>query len=842
MLRKTSIGYYKKNPLSLALLVLGIALGVALVVSIDIANSSVEKSFQISSDIITGKTTHQIVGTYGDVNQSIYVRLRNKLGLKQVAPVITGRTIVRELGNRKMQILGIDPLAESGFRTYSVVQQGNRFDGAISELMSIPNQVLLHSSVKQKYGLQKGDSLTLVFGKEIVNLQINDFLELNEDVSNSAESLLYTDIATAQEILRRGNQISHIDLIIPDNDTKLIEQIKELLPADVKLIPAAKRRNAIRQMSKSFEFNLQAFSLLALLVGMFLIYNTITFSVLRRRKLFGILRAIGVTRQELLWLIIKETLVIAIFGTILGLFLGVLLGNLTVQMVSQTVSSLYFSLIGNQYTIEFVNIVKAVFLGLLVSLSSAIFPAIEASRVQPASAMARSQMESKVKTWVPYLAITGLFLALGGCVVLNLPFRHVTWGFVGAAMIVFAFAFVVPFLTYLFSRWMNSPLSFVFGVTGKIAARAIPRSISRTGVSIAALMVAVCVYIGVGIMISSFKESLAQWVQDQLKGEIHLASSDQRYPGIEPDVLSRLQTVSEIDTINQVMFSVIASGKYNQTVIFATDQKVNKFRWIWLTIEPQKLDEQFHEGIVFVSESFAWKHSIRKTDNATITLETPIGSQQFRIGGVFSDFFVRGGRIVISDQIYRKYWNKYQATHIEIILKPDSDAELIADQLNTLLADRNVELTLQTTIYKRIMKVFDNTFTITVALQLLSALVAFIGIFNTIMALTFDRLREIGVLRANGMDAGQLWRMILIESGLMGMYACLLAIPLGTILSWILIAVINKRSFGWTLNFTFEFQYFFQAILLSLSAAILAGIYPAFKTSRINIIDAIRTE
>jgi putative ABC transport system permease protein len=154
------------------------------------------------------------------------------------------------------------------------------------------------------------------------------------------------------------------------------------------------------------------------------------------------------------------------------------------------------------------------------------------------------------------------------------------------------------------------------------------------------------------------------------------------------------------------------------------------------------------------------------------------------------------------------------------------------------------DLTIQSnqSVRNNALDIFDRTFAITAALQLLSVLVAFIGVLSALMSLQLEKTRELGVLRATGMTLRQLWQLTLLETGLMGATAGLVAMPVGWVLAWILINIINRRSFGWTLQMNLEPSFFLQAFLVAVIAALLAGIYPALRLGNMVIATAIREE
>jgi len=842
---KISYRYFIKHPFQTTMMVLGIALGVALVVSIDIANSSVEASFQKSTQSITGKATHQIIGTYQPLNQDIYTTLKTKLGFEKSAPVITGKTEVKELDNKPMRILGVDPFSEFQFRNFGRQDQPleKGTSDTFTDLILKPASVMISANLAQRNHINQNDQLTLIFGKKEITVTIVGFITITEasEENDIADGILYMDISTAQELLNLEKQLSYIDLIL-DSDSAIYYKIKNLLPNGVKLLPTAKKSAAIREMSKSFEFNLAAFSLLALLVGLFLIYNTVTFSIISRRHQFGILRALGVTRQEIFYMVIGESLFFGIIGTFIGLLLGIFLGIYTVRMVSQTVSGLYYFLPVSLFSISLFTLVKGILLGVLVSVLSSLIPAFEANQSQTNDALHHSVLETKMNRWLPYFSYFGLLLNFIGIAILYYSSKNVPLGFLGTAFIVFGFAFFIPLLTRIAMTVFIPLFTPIMGITAKIALRSISRSLSRTGVSIAALMIAISVYIGVGIMINSFKGSLNQWVDRHLSGDVHIASSENNRNFLSKDFIKAVKAMPMVDRINEYQFMQIQTGPYINATLFITDNSQANYQWVWKKTTSDKLIKEFSTGIVFISESFAWKHDIVENKNNIISLETPKGVQKFMVGGVFSDFFLRGGRIVMHRDVFTKYWNETRSTNVEVYLKNPKQASNFIKAIKTISNDQPLLYTTQFDIRKRILKAFDNTFAITVALQILSALVAVIGILNTIMALIFERFREIGMLRANGLSIRQLWKMLMIESGFIGLLSGLIALPLGLVLSWILIAVINKRSFGWTLNFSLDIEIFVNALILSVCAALFAGIFPAWKASHTPIINAIRAE
>jgi putative ABC transport system permease protein len=228
---------------------------------------------------------------------------------------------------------------------------------------------------------------------------------------------------------------------------------------------------------------------------------------------------------------------------------------------------------------------------------------------------------------------------------------------------------------------------------------------------------------------------------------------------------------------------------------------------------------------------------------ATVTLYTDHGARQFPVAGIYRDYSSSQGTVMMSLDLYRQHWNDPAISAVALKLAPDADSDRVVRELSDALAGvQGVMVRPNAALRSEALAVFDRAFAITGALQLLAALVAFVGILSALLALQLERSREFGVLRAIGLTGRQLRGLMLLETGMMGAVAGILALPTGLILALILIYIINRRSFGWTLQFQPHPEVFVQAMLLAVGAAVLAGIYPAIRLARMQAAEALRGE
>ena len=226
-----------------------------------------------------------------------------------------------------------------------------------------------------------------------------------------------------------------------------------------------------------------------------------------------------------------------------------------------------------------------------------------------------------------------------------------------------------------------------------------------------------------------------------------------------------------------------------------------------------------------------------------ITLATKEGPQDFPVLAVFYDYASDKGSILMGRELYLAWWPEPQVTSAGLFVDGSTDADSLAARLQAHFQGRaDVVVQSNEAVRGNALDIFDRTFAITAALQLLAVVVAFIGVLSALMSLQLERVRELGVLRATGMTVRQMWQLTLLETGLMGIVAGLLAMPVGWMLAWILIYVINRRSFGWTLQMNLDPVYFWQALAVAVGAALLAGIFPALRLSKMVIASAVREE
>ncbi len=836
LLLRASLRYLRRHPWQLGLALVGVAIGVAVVVAVDLANQSASRAFELSTEALTGATTHQVVAGPEGIPVEWYTALRREHGVRPSAPVVEGFVRLPGFEGRRMRVLGVDPFAEAGVRP-SLGGLTAQLDPA--RLLTRADGAVLLDSDLARLGLEPGDALEVEARGRAHTLEVLAGLEPARALdATGLRDVLVMDVAAAQELLGRGGRLDRVDLVL---DRDGAERVEALLPEGARLVAADERADALAEMADAFQLNLRAFSLLALVVGAFLIYNTMTFSVVQRRRLLGMLRATGTTRGELFRVILLEAAAIGLVGTIAGLLIGVALATVLVELVTRTIDDLYFALSVRGLHPDPLAFLRAAALGVGMTLVAALLPAREATTVPPRAALTRSALEAGHRRALPALALGGLALGAVGGGLLRIDDAPLAVAFAGLFAIILGTAMVAPPLLAVAAAGLARPLGWLGGVPGRMAARGLGAGLSRTGVAGAALAVAVSAVIGVGVMVDSFRTTFADWLDATLHADLYVS-----VPGggaLEPAQRERLEAVEGIATLTRSRFVRVGAGQGEARLRVFEIPEAARAGFRFRDGAPEAAWEAYQtEGAVLLTEPYAWHHDLAPGDR--VTLHTGSGPRAFPVAGVIDDYGTSEGAVVMARTTYDRYWDDPAVDSLGVYAAADADPDGLRTRLRRAAADGEQAVTIQSNreIRARSLEIFDQTFTITQVLRILAIVVAVVGVLSALLALGLERVREYAVLRAMGLTQREVGGVITAQNALMGLFSGLLAVPLGLVLAAALVLVINQRSFGWTLDLAVDPWLLLQAVALSVGAAIVAGLYPARRLARTPPARALRED
>ncbi len=845
---KTGWRYLVRTPWQTLLMILGIMLGVSVVVAIDLANESASKAFDLSTEAVAGKATHIISDSPSGLDEEIYVKIKRSGLPYPSAPIVTQYVTSPQLGDLPLQLLGVDPFSEQPFRSYL-----NPGDEALSpqylfEFLTTPGAVLISTDLAQRFGLDAGNEISLDVGGQVKSAKVVGLIDPDDDLSRRGlNSLILTDISTAQEMTSQFGRVNRVDLILPEDDPNAVSEIQRYLPENAVVQPSSAREGAVKQMTAAFRTNLTALSLLALVVGVFLIYNTMTFSVIRRRTMFGTLRTLGLTRLEIFIMVLVEALVVGVLGSGLGIGLGLLLGEGSVRLVTRTINDLFFTLTVQEIAVPFISILKGALVGVLATLTAAVPPAWEAASVSPRESLLRSELEQKTHFLISMGVWLGLGLLIVGGGILMIPTPSLVFGFSGTFGVIIGLSLLTPAITRVFMKIVNRLAAEKGNMIFRLAPRQVINSLSRTSIAIVALMIALSVSIGVNLMIGSFRYTVVAWMDQILTGDIYIRPSGNNLSltnlSIDQEIIKEVQSFPGVQSA-ALLRSVTVDSPNGPIVVSANNNSLDGLEqlYLWVDGSPMQAWERVQEGAILVSEPLARRLGL-PLEGGTLTLYTDRGPHEFPVAGIFYDYSSAQGGIVMWMDQYQQFWNDAGITAVSVQMEPGTEADqLVADMQDELLPIQSLLIRPNSELRSVTLEIFDRTFAITGALQVLTTLVAFIGVVSAMLSLQLEKQRQMGLMRALGLTVRQLWQLIMMETGLMGIVAGLVAMPTGYILALILVFIINRRSFGWTLQLQILPDPFLQTFVVAVVAALLAGLYPAWRVSQRVAADALRFE
>ncbi|MFQ5949618.1 MAG: FtsX-like permease family protein [Nitrospiria bacterium] len=830
------------------LTLIGIALGIAVFISIRIANESVLNAYRQSVDLFAGNTTLEIIGKGGAVDEMAIVEIRKEPGVTYIAPIVQSVLPMASPPSAEgeaLLLMGIDLLQEGPFRSYEVSgMEEETFDALMD-----PSSVFLTAPFAERHHLRVGDQFSLRKGDRLLDLHVAGLLS-GEGIARAQDgNFAVIDIASAQWLLEKLGRLDRIDLITDERiplDT-MIKRLTGRLGNGLAIRRPQQRSRQVEKMLFAFQLNLTALSAISLFVGLFLIYNTLLVSVVHRKKEIGILRALGVSRLQIFWLFTLEGIAIGTVGGFIGVFFGAFLARWVLQILSQTVSSLYVAIPPSPFSLPLTTFAEGAGIGGLVATLSSLFPALQAAFLKPREAMEGIYVSQSAMNHGRFL-IAGLVCGAASFSLSQVPpeWGFQSAGYLAAAILLIAFSLIVPSAILAFSRTLR-PILARTPPSWRLAQGHLEQAVRRNAPTISAFMGALAMMMSVVIMVESFRDTVVVWIDQTIKADI--VGFPASYMTRDTDETLPRELITEIKATP----GIEAVDGYRSVEILYRDEPVRlvgrdlavhaaQSRYLFQSgTSPEIMREAIREKKVLISEVFANRFQLRV--GKTIQLPSPQGEIPFEIGGIFYEYSTDGGKMVIDRSYLERDWGDQEIDVLAIYLKAEESADTVRRTLVQEWGSRyGLAFTTQVSFKEEILEIFDQTFFITYALEWIAVVVALLGITNTLFVSILERRREIGVLRSIGGSQRQVIQVVLIEAFYMGLIGVILGLFCAFFLSLLLIFVINKQSFGWTILFHFPPSVLLHAFLLATTTALLAGYFPARKAARMNVTEAIAYE
>lgn len=803
---------------SLSLLqIMGIACGVAAVIGMVFSARAALSSFSSAIRFLNGGATHSMESVAGPMDERVLASLIGDPAVKLFSPAIDRR--IRLGDGEPVHLLGLDPFLDRAIRPgmfgFNRGQGDEHRDMLLSFLLD-KQAFLMDGKTASRLKLKAGAFVETSRGR---------FRLLGTFPSPSPEALILMDIGHAQRLFGLEGRIDRIDLVLGDEHAFLSRHGRGF-----RIESARQKERIYTGMLEAFRLNLQALSLIALFVGVFLIYNTTMFTVVSRRKDAGILRSLGASRAELVSAFLAEVLIFGLFGGLLGGIFGYGLSRSLTGLVGQAVSNLYFFLKPSPLPWSWWLVAAGALFGCSAGILGSLFPLLDLVRLNVVGALqGRSRAARTVATARRLSRLGAAVLALT-LLLLCFSYLHVYVGFVAAFAFLFGSSLFSGSVLVFADCVLKRGLSYVAGLPGRIAAGNIRQNLNRTAVAVAAFMVALSMSVGLGSMIGSFRESLIWWMGTQLRADVYVGSTSEGFEVPERlyEELKAMPGLAGVDPYRNVQ--VPYHGRSISVAAVCADvlQKYAHFGWLkggdenW---DPVK------EGEAIVSESFV--RNFKKAEGETIELEGTKGPVRFKIAGVFYDYTTEHGLVMMERSTYLKAFGDPTINSVGIFIDPrNPDREKLLDQVRKRASAYALPVFTLAQIQDRILSVFDSTFAVTRSMRVLAIIVAFFGIAGALLTLFMERQREFGIYRSLGFSTRQVVAMTLMEGLGMGVVSFAMSALVGTVLAVILIKVINLRSFNWTIFFhPSPWPYLASAITAILGSAG-AALYPIWRIFR----------
>jgi putative ABC transport system permease protein len=845
--------------------VLGVALGIAVVVAIQLTNDSSVRGFETALETVAGKTAVEIVAT-GGIDEDLLPSLGWLREVGVASPVIEGNaamvvgdiTTLQPRDLEAVRVLGVDILRDLPFRDYQLLDigAGGSKDPPLPtepereitaqkflEILTDERSVVITEKLARRRNLAIGGEMRMMFGDRVATYVIRGLLKDEGPARVLDGNFILMDIAAAQVAFARLGRIDRIDVLLP-NEADLqtsLDSIAARIPPGLTAQRPSRRSEQVETMLAAFHTNLTALSWIALVVGLFLVYNTVTISVVARRQEIGTLRALGLTRGKVLLLFLGEASVLAIAGIVLGLGLARVLADAAVAITATTVNVIYIASASAPPAMNWGHVWLAVLIGLPLSLLAAAVPAIEASRVQPTAAMRGHDtldMRARLRPIMLVAPLAVLVLAYGLAQFGPVNGRPL-FGYLSSFAIVIGAGLLVPAVMFALARVARPVLRRRFGVEGLLAHANLTSAIPRLSISVAALSVSLSMMVAIAIMIGSFRDTVVYWVGQTLQADLFIGPGIRPTVGQEqtlsPDVIAAVKqhpAVAATDSFRNL--DLVYEGRL--TVLGAGTMGVVLDHGALLFKSPANAREAMRQAIgrdvVMVSEAFSNKFNKREGD--TVSLQTPQGMRDFAVAAVYYDYSNDRGVVIMDVGTFTNYFGEVAPTGIAAFLKPEADPEVVRGEiLGALNEGHRAFVFSNRTLRNEVLRIFDSTFAITYALELIAIVVAMLGVAGTLLTLVLERRRELSLLRLTGADQRQVRKMVIIEAALIGAVSQGIGLAMGFALSLVLIYVINVQSFGWTIQFHLPTAFLIQATVAVIVATAIAGIYPARRAAQL---------
>lgn len=835
----------------------GIALGVAVIVAIAVVNRSLTNSFQSTIDQIAGKAVLQVANGESGIAESLFPIIRDTAGVHDAAAAVEGFLPLADAPGERLFVYGVDFLTDFAIREHQFAETDFSFEQALN-FIARPDSIALTESFSRRLNLPIGASVTVLTSEGKRNFIVRALLKEQGTAKVFGGSFALMDLPAAQRTFGKEGKLDIVDLTILDGETveAVQQRLRERLQGSAEVVRPRKRGEQIELLLTSFRVGLFFVSLIALFVGFFLIYNTVSVSVIQRRKEIGALRCLGMKRSELLRLIVAESLLLALVGSFAGALLGWALARLALVAVGETVGNLFslMDLARGDFTPR--ELVLALGSGVVVAVLAALHPAWEAVHVSPLENVRQAVWRPGGRageSWPNRVGILCFVVAPTLLLIAPMVAGSVARFSVGVAgMLVFllGLAAFCPAIISLAVRRIGQVVPSLPGlpwVELRLASDSLIRNPIRSGITVATMVISLAAIFTIASFVNSVRGSLLAWVDQMVTADL-IVSSGARTAGpknvpLREDLVPALAQIPGIKVID--LYRLIRSSHQGMPILiesFSARDSASVRTLPMADGDGNRALREMAEGKgVIVSESFQAKFGTGTGDR--LELLTPSGKVAFRVLGVYIDYSSDSGSVLLDRSLYKEYWRDELLDAFDLWLEPGADQRQIIETIKSRHGERyQLFISTHSELRDAVVKIMEQSFVVNYAVEVVAVVVAIFSVINTLLASVLDRTREIGVLRAIGATQAQVRRSVVAEAGWMGLLGGVLGLFAGTVMAYHHVVYNTKQLTGWTFQFFYPYDIAALSIVASVALCVLAGFGPARQAASLPIVSAIGYE
>jgi len=856
-----SSAHIRAKPVRFLLTSVGVGLGVALYSSIAIINYSTRDSFRTNIESIAGKASLTVSGSSTGFSEEYVEKIKKIPGIKAAIPMVEARAYMsgNEGESDTIQILGVDLLQESAVRNYKTTDTQIIEDPLV--FLNNPDSIILTKELAKRRGIKIDDSLQLATTLGTKKFIVRGLLEPEGAAKAYGGTLAIMDIDGARFSFGKEGKVDRIDLVTEEgaDNGKIREEVVRLVPDTLSVLSPELKAQNTDKMIRAYQTMLVFFSSLALLVGIFIVLNSVSISVVERKQEIGILRALGGTKVFILNLFLAEAVFTGLVGGGLGIGLGRALADVLVKQVTTSLTAQFqthVSLTHLQYPLQ--EYAWIVGLSVITCVLGSLFPAWLGARTSPVQAIRSDDgMTSLHRDNRSVFGQLGFVLL---CISLISMRVHFTWlgsfvTYVTQACAVVGSALLVPYLVLFV---LNRTRGFVLkrgGLLPHLAKEQLVAQPGRTSSNLMALSVGLFMVILIATVKTSFRVTLLDWIGDALSSDIVVSSAGRVITAdlqtidenIAREVLEVPGVVSELGGggIASRILPVESEGFRGKYMIKANDAPgvfvSQRSRIIEGADKEDTLMKLYEsdEPRVIVSTNYFIEHPDVGIGDK-ILIPTPLGKIAFKVVGKCRDYASPVGVFYLNREIYKKYFNDRLVSAFAVHVKQGFNHEEVRLSIERKLGKKyHLSAISQAAMKKEMGGAVDQSFAYTRAVEISALLVSMLGLLNTLLVSVLERMRLFAVMRAVGASSGQIFKIILYEALIQGVLGAILASSLGLLVgvTWV------KYALGYTLGWEILVHIPWSGLLVTMAAGIvvscLAGLYPAYRAANLSVVSGL---